>query len=112
MKSSCGRKGTRMGYNVFEDMGFEHPEEELLKSEIVSSLRALVHEKHLTQEQVGIQWNMEPSEAAELLHGHWGSYSVNQLLGFANALGRTVRIIIDSRDAAPEEKARTLVLTA
>lgn len=100
-----------MGYNVFEDMGFENPEEELLKSEIVSSLRALVSEKYLTHEQVATQWGMEPSEVAELLRGHWGSYSVNQLLVFANALGHTVHVVIDSRDAAPDEKARTLVLT-
>jgi len=100
-----------MSHNVFADMGFKDPEEELLKSEIISSLRALVNEKHLTYEQVGTQWSVEPSEVTELLRGHWGDYSVNQLLGFANALGRIVRIIIDSRDAAPEEKARTLVLT-
>ena len=101
-----------MGYNVFADMGFENPEEELMKSEIISSLRTLVDEKHLTKEQVAARWRMEPATVAELLRGHWGDYSVNQLLGFANALGRNVRIIIDSRDVAPDEEAKTLVLTA
>lgn len=101
-----------MGYNVFEDMGFEHPEEELLKSEIVSSLRALINEKQLTKEQVGRQWGMEALEVTELLRGHWGNYSTSDLFQFANALGRTVRITIDSQDAAPGEQARTLVLTA
>lgn len=101
-----------MGYNVFADMGFENPEEELMKSEIISSLRALIDEKHLTQEQVAARWRIEPLAVAELLRGHWGDYSVNQLLGFANALGRTVRIIIDSHDVAPDEEAKTLVLTA
>lgn len=100
-----------MGYNVFEDMGFEAPEEDLLKSEIISSLRALVNEKQLNHEQVGTQWSMEPSEVAELLRGHWGSYSVNHLLVFANALGHTVHVVIDSQDDALEGKGRTLVLT-
>ncbi len=62
-----------MGYNIFADMGFENPEEELMKSEIISSLRALIDEKHLTQEQVAARWRMEPSTVAELLHGHWGT---------------------------------------
>ena len=109
--NTFSRKVRLMGYNVFTDMGFENPEEELTKSEIISSLRALIAEKNLTTEQVAARWSMEPSAVPELLRGHWGDYSVNQLLGFANALGRTVRIIIDSRDAAPDE-AKTLVLTA
>jgi predicted XRE-type DNA-binding protein len=101
-----------MGYNVFEDMGFENPEEELMKSEIVSSLRRLIDEKHLTMEQVATHWSMDSSAVSELLRGHWGDYSITQLLRFANALGGTLRIIIDSRDVAPHEEAKTLVLTA
>ncbi len=100
-----------MSHNVFADMGFENPEEELLKSGIITSLRALIEEKHLSLKQVAALWSVEATAVAELLHGHWGDYSVERLFQFADALGRNVRITIDSQDAAPGEQAQTLVLT-
>jgi len=101
-----------MSYHVFADMGFENPEEEQTKSDIISSLRGLIEAKHLSTSQVAARWNIEPDAVTELLRGHWGSYSVDHLLRFANALNRNVRIIIDSHDVAPDEEAKTLVLTA
>ncbi len=75
-----------MGYNVFADMGFENPEEELLKSEIVTSLRHLVDEKHLKLTQVAQQWNMNPAAVAELLRGHRGDYLGRLFGGRPNAV--------------------------
>lgn len=107
-----------MSYNVFADMGFEHPEMELLKCEIVRSLRDLLGEKKITQEAASLLWNIPAAKVSPLLRGDWEDYSVERLLQFATALGGTVHVsldchdvISDSHDAAPEE-ARTLVLTA
>ncbi len=111
-----------MSYNVFADMGFENPEEELLKSEIISGLRSLIDAKQMTTQQVAERWHMEPASLPELFRGGWGDYSINQLLSFAAVLGGTVRVTIEcygeshdgvmnSHDAAPDE-AKTLVLTA
>ena len=111
-----------MSYNVFADMGFENPEEELLKSEIVSALRSLIDEKKLTVQQVAERWHMEPSLLPELFRGSWGEYSVSQLLRLAAALGGTLRVslecyeenrdfVSDSPDSVPEE-AKRLALTA
>ncbi len=101
-----------MGYNVFADMGFENPEMELLKSEIVSSLRHLITEKEMTDEAAAYLWDIPAAEVPDLLKGHWENYPVEDLMRFADALNRNVRIIIDSRDVAPDEEARTLALTA
>ena len=112
MKSSCdSRKKRPVSYNVFADMGFENPEEELLKSGIISSLRTLIEEKPLTMKQVTSLWRMEASAVAELLRGHWGDYPVERLFQFAAALERNVRVTIDSQDTMPGEQARTLVRT-
>ncbi len=111
-----------MSYNVFADMGFENPEEELLKSEIISGLRSLIDEKQLSTQQVAERWHIEPASLPELFRGGWGDYSLNQLLGFVTALDGIVRVtiecyakyphaVIDSHDTAPDE-AKTLVLTA
>lgn len=101
-----------MSHNVFADMGLPNPEEELTKARLVLLLGKVIEEKGLTPEQAASRLDIETQALADLLDGTWDNFSTNDLFRFANALGRTVRIIIDSRDAAPEEKARTLVLTA
>lgn len=100
-----------MSHNVFADMGLPNPEEELTKARLVLLLGKVIEEKGLTPEQAALRLGIGTQPLADLLGGNWDSFSTNDLFQFANALGRTVRIIIDSRDAAPEEKARTLVLT-
>ncbi len=111
-----------MSYNVFADMGFEHPEMELLKCEIVRSLRDLLREKKITNEAASQLWGIPAAKVPPLFRGDWEDYSVERLLQFASALGGTVRVTIEcygeshdgvmnSQDAAPDE-AKTLVLTA
>jgi len=100
-----------LSYNVFADMGFENPEMELLKCQIVQSLRASQSEKGLPDDAVARLWNIPVAEVPRLLRGYWGDYSVERLFQFADALERNVRITIDNQDAAPGEQARTLAPT-
>ncbi len=101
-----------MSHNVFADMGLPNPEEELTKARLVLLLAKVIEEKGLTQEQAASRLDIEYHTLTGLLNGGWDEFSTNDLFRFANALGRTVRITIDSQDAAPGEQARTLVLTA
>jgi len=100
-----------MSHNVFADMGLPNPEEELTKARLVLLLGKVIAEKGMTQEQAALQLEIETAALSDLLDGVWDDYSTNDLFRFANALGRNVRITIDSQDAAPGEQARTLVLT-
>lgn len=100
-----------MSHNVFADMGLPNPEEELTKARLVLLLGKVIAEKGLTQEQAAQRLEIKTVALADLLDGVWDDYSTNDLFRFANALGRNVRITIDSQDAAPGEQARTLVLT-
>lgn len=100
-----------MSHNVFADMGLPNPEEELTKARLVLLLGKVIAEKGMTQEQAALQLEIETAALSDLLDGVWDDYSTNDLFRFANALGRNVRITIDSQDTAPGEQARTLVLT-
>jgi len=101
-----------MGYNVFADMGLPNPEIELLKSQIIISLQEMMTEKEVTADRAAYLWGVSAREVPSLLEGGWDDYSVEDLMRFADALNRNVRIIVNSRDVAPNEEARTLVLTA
>ena len=91
-----------MSHNVFADMGLPNPEEELTKARLVLLLGKVIEEKGLTQEQAAQQLEIKTVALADLLDGVWDNYSTSDLFRFANALGRNVRITIDSQDAAPE----------
>ena len=101
-----------MGYNVFADMGLPNPEIELLKSQIIISLQEIMTEKKVTADRAAYLWDVSAREVPLLLEGDWDDYSVEDLMRFADALNRNVRIVVNSRDVAPNEEARTLVLTA
>jgi predicted XRE-type DNA-binding protein len=44
-----GRKVTESSGNVFADLGFANPEEELLKAKLVREIRAIIKRRKLTQ---------------------------------------------------------------
>lgn len=100
-----------MSHNVFADMNLPNPEEELTNARLALLLGKVIEEKGLTPEQAASRLNIEIQTLADLLNGNWDDFSTIDFFWFANALDRNVRIIIDSRDTAPEEKAQTLVLT-
>ncbi len=101
-----------MGYNVFADMGLPNPEVELLKCQIVGSLRDMIKAGSLNEKKVASLWTIPAEEIPLLLKGRWEAYSVEQLFYFADVLNRTLSGELHRRDVAPDEEAKTLVLTA
>jgi hypothetical protein len=101
-----------MGYNVFADMGLPNPEMELLKCEIVHSLRKLMEEKDLTPQDVSALWSIPAEGIPLLLKGDWEAYSVERLFQFAGALNNNICIVDDSPEAALSDQTKTFALTA
>lgn len=94
-----------MSYNVFADMGFPNPEEELAKARLVHCLRELIEDKRLTEQRAAALFGLTPPELSRLLwHGGWGDYSVEQLRRFICA--------VDPDAVLEDEEAQTLALTA
>ena len=53
--------------NVFADLGLPHPEEELLKAQIVRTLDQLVAEKQLTPEQAAGAFGIGQSDLMRII---------------------------------------------
>ena len=47
------RKVTVSSGNVFADLGFANPEEELLKAKLIREIRAIIRRRRLTQARPG-----------------------------------------------------------
>ena len=81
-----------MSNNVFADLGFERPDEELLKAQIVVILREAIERKNLTQVEAAALLGVAQSDVSRLVNGRIAGYSLDRMLEFVAALGHDVEI--------------------
>ncbi len=55
--------------NVFEDLGFDNPEEELAKAKIASAIYDIIEDRKLTQKEVGIILGINQPKVSVLKNG-------------------------------------------
>jgi predicted XRE-type DNA-binding protein len=80
--------------NVFADLGFDNPEEELLKAQIVAHIRTLVEERSLSQVDTARLLKLKQPDVSKMLRGRVEGYSIERLLRFVRALGEDVTITV------------------
>lgn len=83
---------TRGSSNVFADLGFENPEEELLKAKLVLTITDRIHHLGLSQTKAAGILGVSQPDVSKLLRGRTGGYSLERLFGFIRALGHDVEI--------------------
>jgi predicted XRE-type DNA-binding protein len=88
---------TRGSGNVFADLGFDNPEEELLKADLVREIRAIVHKQKFTQEEAAQLLGIRQPDVSALLSGRVDRFSFQRLLMFLPRLGRDVNIVVSAK---------------
>ena len=73
--------------NVFADLGFENPEEELMKSDLTRNIASIISKKKMTQTQVAKILEVDQPRISSLLRGRFDLFSVEMLIHFLQALG-------------------------
>lgn len=86
--------------NVFADLGFQHPEEELAKAQLVLQIVELVRARRLTQEQAAELLGLPQPKVSLLLRGQTRGFSTDRLIRFLNRLGQDVDIVVRAKPAA------------
>jgi predicted XRE-type DNA-binding protein len=85
--------------NVFADLGFPNPEEELAKADLAIRIGQLLTERKLTQKQAAALLGIDQPKVSALLRGKLDGFSTERLLRCINRLGHDVDIVIrPSRD--------------
>ena len=84
--------------NIFEDLGFEHPEEELAKAKLVMALGQAIRQRKLTQVQAAALLGIDQPKVSALLKGRYGGFSTDRLLRLLLALDRDVDVVKPARD--------------
>ena len=80
--------------NVFADLGFEKPEEELLKAKLALQLFRILKEKKLTQIKAAEVLGVDQPELCKLKNGKYSRFSVGRLFGFITLLDHDIKIEI------------------
>jgi predicted XRE-type DNA-binding protein len=87
--------------NVYADLGYENPEEMLLKAHLVTLLSKAIKAKGLNQYQAAELLGIDQPKISALVRGQFRGYSLERLFKFLNALDLDVEVNVKSK---PEER--------
>jgi predicted XRE-type DNA-binding protein len=87
-------KAGKSSGNVFADLGFPHPEQELLKAKLTLEIYRLIKKRDLTQAEAGKILGIKQPHVSALMRNRAGTFSVERLMDFLTALGQDVKISV------------------
>src|SRR6267142_6697828 len=83
--------------NVFTDLGFAEPEEELTKAQLASHIRQVIHRRRLTQVAAAALMGIDQPKVSALLNGRLANFSTDRLMRLLTALGQDVDITVRTK---------------
>lgn len=94
--------------NIFADIGLPHPEEHLLKAQLVVKITELVKQRKLKQREAADLFGMTQPDVSKMLRGHFHQFSVERLMRFLVALDQNVEIVVRPRRRAETASLRVV----
>ena len=95
--------------NVFADLGFAEPEEELAKAKLASRIREIIKTRRFTQIAAAALMGIDQPKVSALLNGRLANFSSDRLMRLLTALGQDVDIVLRARPRNRERgKVRVL----
>jgi len=84
----------RSSGNVYKDLGFENPEEELAKARLASMIYDIISERGLTKVETSKILGIDQSKVSALKNGRLGGFSIERLFTFLRKLDRDIEIVV------------------
>jgi predicted XRE-type DNA-binding protein len=91
---SNNKKVTASNGNVFADLGFANPEEELLKAKLVRELRGIIKRRKLTQTKAAVVLGLKQPDVSALVTGRVGKFSIDRLVRCLDRLDYKVDLVV------------------
>ena len=92
----------RSSGNVFADLGFDNPEEELLKAQLVREIRDIIKRRRMTQAKAAGRLGLKQPDVSALVTGRVHKFSLERLLRCVRRLDQDVTLVI-----RPKARGRT-----
>ncbi len=80
--------------NVFEDLGFDNPGEELAKAKLASAIYDIIEDRKLTQKEIKVILGIDQTTVSLLENGRLADFSIERLFSFLLALDQDIDIVI------------------
>ena len=103
MRSS--KKVTESSGNVFADLGFANPEEELLKAKLVREIRGIIKRRKLTQTKAAVMLGLKQPDVSALVTGRVGKFSIDRLVRCLNRMDYRVDVVVRHRPRRASSRA-------
>ena len=87
----------RSSGNVFADLGFHEPEEELARAQLASRIQQIIRRRRLTQVAAAKLMGIDQPKVSALLNGRLANFSSTRLMRLLTALGQDVEIVIRAK---------------
>ena len=94
--------------NVFADLEFDDPEEELAKARLTSLISAIIDRRGWSEEEAATVLGVHQLELSTLLEGDFGDVSTERLFRLLTALDHNVEIIITPK--APSQSHASIIV--
>ena len=88
---------TRSSGNVFADLGFAAPDEELTKAQLASHIRQIIKRRRLTQMAAASLMGIDQPKVSALLNGRLANFSSDRLMRLLTTLGQDVEITVKAK---------------
>ena len=80
--------------NVFADLGFPNPEQELLKAQLTLQIYTILKDNGMTQVEIAKILGVQQPQVSLLMRNRAGNFSVGRLMEFLTALRQDVEITV------------------
>jgi predicted XRE-type DNA-binding protein len=80
--------------NVFADLDFENPQEELLKAKLVREIRAIIKRRKLTQAEAAELMGVKQPDVSAIVVGRTGKFSLDRLVRCLDGLDYEVDVVV------------------
>src|SRR5438874_7791126 len=88
------KKVTTSSGNVFADLGFANPEEELLKAKLVREIRGIIKRRKLTQTKAAAMLGLKQPDVSSIITGRVGKFSLDRLVRCLDRLDYKVDVVV------------------
>ncbi len=85
---------TESSGNIFADLGFDNPEEELARAKLALAIQQAIKRRRLTQAAVAKLVGLDQPKVSAILNGHLNGYSSDRMIRLLAKLGYDVDIAI------------------
>lgn len=93
-------KMTRSSGNVFQDLGYRNPDEQLLKAKFAMIINRIIKEKNLTQVGAAELLNIDQPKISRLSRGLLSGFSIDKLMVFLIKLNQDIEVNVKPHHAS------------